>query len=303
MIEYQDINNAVLEKGNMGGIWENVYFAPKSDFAELATKPPASDNRNFATMNKLSVGQDRLMPGKRLLKLYSTLEKGGLTADRQGEMDGVSHKINLKLLNPGLTSEGLAILEIPNQDWIFFVKTDEQMFRLGSEKFAARLAAEGTVGTGDTTASLKGNELTFSSYDNGFAGEVIDIAAIEAMLNPVDEGLTVAYVPAHAATGVLLDVDPTITFGEAVVNDDTLAAFTNQEIEAATTLESLDVDGNVVAAKPFTGAISGNVVTLSPTSNFSAATMYQLKIDASKVLSADTQGRMNGSNYVRFTTT
>ncbi len=302
MIEYQNVENQVREKGNMGGINDNVYFAPKSDFAEFAKKPPHTENRQFSTMSKLIVGTDRLKPGKKLYKLYTTLEKGGLTADRQGEMDGVSHKINLKLFNPGLTSEGLAMIELPNQDWIFYVKTGDQMFRLGGGSFAAKLAAEGTVGTGDSTASAKGNELTFTSYEDGFAGEVVDIAAIDAMLNAVDEGLTVAYVPAHGATSVLLDVAPVITFGEAVINADTMQAFTNQEIEAITTLESLDIDGNVVAAKPFTAAIVGNIITATPTSDFNAATMYQLKIDATKILSADNQGRINASNYVKFTT-
>lgn len=302
MIEYQNIENTVREKGNPGGIWDNVYFAPKSDFAEFATKPPHTEDRVFATMSKLIVGTDRLKPGKKLYKLYTTLEKGGLTAERQGEMDGISHKVSLKLFNPGLTSEGLAIIETPNQDWIFYVRTGEQMFRVGSKAFAAKLAAEGTVGTGDSVASLKGNELTFTTYENGFAGEVVDIAAIEAMLNAVDEDLTVAYVPAHGATGVLLDVAPAITFGEAVVNADTMQAFTNQEIEAITMLEELDIDGNVVAEKPFTAVIAGNVVTATPTSDFNAATMYQLKIDATKILSADNQGRINASNYVKFTT-
>jgi len=302
MIEYQNIENTVREKGNMGGINDYVYFAPKSDFTEFAKKPPHTENRQFSTMSKLVVGTDRLKPGKKLYKLYTTLEKGGLTADRQGEMDGVSHKINLKLFNPGLTSEGLAMIELPNQDWIFYIKSGEQMFRLGGDRFAAKLAAEGTVGTGDSTASAKGNELTFTSYEDGFAGEVVDIAAIDAMLNAVDDGLTVVYLPAHGATGVLLDVAPTITFGETVVNADTLQAFTNQEIEEITTLEELDVDGNVVTEKPFTAVIAGDVVTAAPTSDFSAATMYQLKIDATKVLSADTKGRINGSNYVKFVT-
>ncbi|MDF1546405.1 MAG: Ig-like domain-containing protein [Bacteroidales bacterium] len=302
MIEYQDITNTVKEKGNMGGAWEDVYFAPKDDFAEFATRPPESGDREFTTMNKLIIGQDRLKPGKKLYKAYNTLEKVSLTAPRQGEIDGISHKPTLELFNPGLTSEALAMLLIPNQSWIFYVRTGEQMFRVGGEQFAAKLSAEGEVGTGKTTADLKGNSMIFTTYDVGFPPEVVDIDAILAMRNAVDEGLTVVYAPAHGDTLVLVDADPTITFGEAVVNADTLAAFTNQEIEAIITLKSLDVDGNEVANKPFTAAILGNVVTITPTSNFAAATIYQVKFDATKVLSADAKGRVNGSNYAKFTT-
>jgi len=302
MIEYNDIPNTVAERGNMGGIAQNVYFAPKADFAELSEKPSEEGTRNFATMNKLSVGTDRLKPGKRLFSLYSTLEKGSLVAERQGEWDGVSHKVNLKLFTPGMRAESLAILSIPNQDWIFFVETGTQMFRLGNTQFAAKLAAEGSVGTGDATASSKGNEMTFTSYEVGFAGEVVTPANIRAMLIAADAALTVAFVPAHAASEVLLDATPTITFAKAVVNADTLLAFTSQQMQDIITLKSVDVNGNYVADKAFTAAIVGNVVTITPSSNFAAATIYEVRFNESKVLASDTKGRITGSNYARFTT-
>jgi len=62
------------------------------------------------------------------------------------------------------------------------------------------------------------------------------------------------------------------------------------------------VDGNEVAEVPFTAVIAGNAVTITPNSNLAAATIFELKFDAKKVLSADTQDRVNGSNYVRFVT-
>lgn len=302
MINYKKINNTVQEKGNIGGIWQDVFFAPKSDFAEFAERPSEEGDRDFATMNKLMVGQDRLKPGKRLYPLYSTLEKGSLTAPRQGEIDGISHKPTLKLLNPGLTSEALALLLIPNQDWIFYIRTGEQMFRLGGNQFAAKLAPEGEVGTGDATASLKGNEMIFYTYDVGFAPEVVDINSILAMVNPVDEGLTVVYTPAHGTTGVLVDATPTIAFGEAVINADTLSAFTNQELDNIIKLRELDVDGNVVGEVAFTAVMAANTITVTPSGNLNAATVYELWFDSSKVLSADSKGRVNGAYYMRFTT-
>ncbi len=302
MIEYQDIENTVLEKGNMGGIWENVYFAPKADFESFAEKPSHNSDRKFSEMNKLMVGTDKLKPGKKLYKAYSTMEKGSLTAERQGEIDGVSHKISLKLFTPGLESESLAMLQIPNQNWIFYVKSGEQMFRVGGEKFAAKLAPEGNVGTGDTTAAAKGNELTFFTYDDGFAGEVVDIAAIEAMLIAEDPALTLTFNPAHGDTLVAVDAVPTITASKAFINADTMQAFTNQEVEEIISLVKLDIDGNVVAIVNFTGTISGNAITVTPAANFDAASIYQIKIDNTKLLASDTQLRASGSNYARFTT-
>jgi len=302
MIEYQDINNTVQEKGNMGGAWQDVLYAPQDDFLEFAKRPPESGDRNFATMNLLNVGQDRLKPGKKLYKVYNTIEKVSLVAPRQGEVDGISHKPTLSLFNPGLTSEALAMLLIPNQNWIFYVRSGEQMFRVGGEQFAAKLAAEGEVGTGTETASLKGNNMVFWTYDVGFPPEVVDIDAILAMRNAVDEALTVAWNPAHAATAVAVDIDPAITFAVSVINADTMLPFTSQQIEDIITFKSLDVDGNEVADKAFTAAIVGETVTITPNTDLALSTLYEIKIDATKVLSSANKGRINGSNYVRFTT-
>lgn len=303
MIEYQDIENVVMETGNMGGIAQEVYFAPQSDFASFATVPSEEGSRDFDTMNILE-GVDTLKAGKKLYKIYGTMQKGSLIAERQGEVDGVSHKISLKFFTPGLESRSLSLLMIPNQNWIFYVRTGKKMFRVGGEQFASKMAPEGSVGTGDTTAALKGNELVFNTYELGFAPEVAseNIDTILSYVNQVDSGLTVNYDPAHGATGVLVDDDPSITFGEAIVDALTNDSFTSQSFSDIVELNQLDVDGNVVAAKPFNGVLAGNVFTVSPTTNFLAATIYELRFNASRVVSADAKGRINGSNYVRFTT-
>ncbi len=302
MFSLNDIKNLVAEKGNMGGIWTEVYAAPSSHFLSLSAKPSEEGDRDMASAGKLSVGSDTLLPGKQLFKIYTTQEKGSLKAARQGEVDGISHKITLSMFNPGLTSAGLGLLEIPNQNWIFFIRTGNQMFRLGNEAFPAKLDADGEVGTGDTSAALKGNSMNFSSYEVGFAGEVIDINRIIAMTTVADSGLTAAFVPAQGATGVLIDAVPTVTFSEAVVNADTLAAFTNTQITDVVSLKKYDVNGNFVSNKPFSAAIVGQVVTVTPTTDFDAASIYELKVDATKVLSADIKGIITGASSARFTT-
>jgi hypothetical protein len=301
-IEYADIINSVQEKGNMGGAWQQVYFAPWDDFASFATIPAESGTRNFDTMNLLSVGADTLKPGKKLYKFYNTAEKVSLKAAKQGEVDGISSKVSLQLFNPGLTSAALAFGLIPNQSWIFYVREGDKMFRVGGPAFPAKMAAEGETGTGEKTADLKGNQMTFWTYEVGFAPQVVDINAILALVNSVDTGLTVVYSPANAATGVAVTASPTITFGEAVIDASTGVAFTNPGAASIVTLSELDFNGNIVASKPFAGSIVGNVITVDPTTNFNAATLYELKIDATRILSLVGSGSINGASKIRFLT-
>jgi len=301
-MEIGDILNTVQEKGNMGGIWTNVLFAPQDDFLTLADKPTTEDNPAFADRNKLSKGTDVLKAGKRLYSLYTTMEKGSLVATRQGEFDGTSHKITLKVFVPGMEGTALGLLSVPNMNWIFYVRSGDKMFRVGGNKFPAKLAPEGDTGTGDATASAKGSELSFVTYDDGPAGEVVNIAAIEAMKIAQDADLTLVFDPAHGDTGELTSVAPTITYAKAIINADTLAAFTAQELESIIQLRSMDVDGNYVASVSFTAGIAGNVITVTPAASLTAATIYEVRIDSTKVLASDTKLRATGSNYARFTT-
>jgi len=301
-LEYANITNTVQEKGNMGGCWQEVYFAPWDDFATFAERPSEDGPRNAATWNLLSVGQDTLKPGKRLYKMYNTAEKVELAAAGQGEPDGVSRKITLKLFNPGLTSEALFFTAIPNQNWVFYVREGNKMFRVGGPAFAAKLAGEGDITSGAKTADLKGVALTFWTYDLSYAPQVVDLNAILALVGAVDTSLTVVYSPAHGESGVLVDKSPTITYSEAVWNADTLASFTNAQASAIVTLNELDIDGNIVASKPFAGSISGNVITINPTTDFNANTIYELKVNPTKVISAAESKGVNGISRVRFTT-
>lgn len=301
-IEYNDIPNTVRETSNMGGLDQMVYFAPWDSFATLADRPSDDGDRNSDTWNLLSVGADTLKPGKRLYKMYNTAEKVELTQAGQGEPDGLSSKINLKLFNPGLTSQALFFKAIPNQDYIFYVKDGAKMYRVGGSRFSAKMAGEGEITSGAKTADVKGVALTFWTYDPYCAPEVVDPSAILAMVHEVDESLTATFSPLHGASGTLVDANVTVTFSEAVVNADTGSAFSNAQAAAICTLNEVDIDGNVVATKPFAGSISGQVITLNPTTDFSAATIYEVKVDATKVLSSAASGRVNGRMSAKFVT-
>ncbi|MEA1971980.1 MAG: hypothetical protein U9N34_01585 [Candidatus Cloacimonadota bacterium] len=301
-VNYKNIENTIRECGNMGGIATEVYYAPLSFFKSLATKKTCEDDRELEEMNLLSEGVDELLPGKKLSKIYSTMEKGSLNAERQGEADGISHKIVLSLFNPGLNSSSLGILQTPNQDFIFFVKTGNKMFRVGNESFPAKMAAEGEAGTGDATGSAKGNTMSFYSYEDGFAGEVIDISSIQAMLTNIDENLTTLFTPSQNDTEILVSTIPTIVFSKPVINSDTGIAFTDQEITSALTLKKVDVNGDYISDVPFLATILAETATITPDTNFDNSSIFELKFDKSKVLSLDENGRVNGSNFARFIT-
>jgi len=304
MINYEDILNTVAEKGNMGGISTEIYFAPRADFQTLAEKPSEDDAvRDFDDMNMLSVGSDTLYAGKKLYKIYSTAEKGSLVAARQGEADGISHKVTLSLFTPGLDSKSLSMLMIPNQSWIFYVKTGSKMFRLGNDAFPAKLAGDGEVGTGDATATIKGNQMSFYSYEVGFAGEVVDQAAIVAMLTAIDESLTVTFNPADGDKGEAVGVTPTIVFSEAVKSAVTGNTLTTGELEEYITLKEVDFMGEYVTDIPFSAVIATDTdITITPDSNLGNDKIYEVKFDETKILSSAESGRVNGDNYARFGT-
>ncbi len=282
-ITYQDIENTVAECGNMGGINDQVYFAPRSHFKTLADKPSCEGDREFDGMNMLSVGVDELLPGKQLFKLYATMEKGSLKAERQGEIDGISNKINLTVSTPGLTSTALAMLMLANQSWIFYVKTGSQMFRLGNNSYAAKMAPDGEAGTGDTTASAKGNTMTFFSYEEGFAGEVVDIAAIENMLIGVDENAELYFTPANGATNVLVSANINL-IGSTHLKNSNNEDLGATGLEAITTLNKIDIDGNILEEIPFAGTwVFGSVdYGLNPLSDLDSGSIYEVKIDKTK---------------------
>jgi len=302
-IIYENVVNTVEECGNMGGIGTKVYAAPLSFFKSLALKKDCSVDRHFDGINLFSEGVDELLPGKALFEVYSTMEKGSLISEGQGEVDGMSHKINLKLYTPGLTSKGLAIRNIPNQSWIFYVKTGTQMFRVGNKMYPAKMAPDGQAGTGDAVASAKGNEMNFFSYEQGPAGEVVDIAAVEAMLNAVDESLTVVFDPADGDKGEVVTVTPSITFSESVKSADTGLTLTPAELAEFISLKKVDFNGDYAGDVSFSAAIATDtVITITPDANLELDETYEVKFDNSKILSSAEQGRVNGVNFARFGT-
>lgn len=300
-ITYQDIENTVAECGNMGGITDEIYYAPRSHFKSLASKPSCEDDRVFDGMNMLSEGVDELLPGKTLFKLYETMEKGSLKAERQGEIDGISNKINLTFFTPGLKSKSLAMLMLANQSWIFYVKTGNQMFRVGNNAYAAKMAPDGEAGTGDTTASAKGNTMTFFTYEAGFAGEVVDIAAIENMLIGLSS-FSVELDPNHGEYNILVDTPLDINF-----DDNAYDLISQEELGVnmpadRVFLHKVDIDGVFIENIDYSTTSSSETITITPTQPLEANTSYKYGFDNTVIVCDADKQIFKGKNYAIFVT-
>ncbi|RKS23375.1 putative secreted protein (Por secretion system target) [Flavobacterium endophyticum] len=85
---------------------------------------------------------------------------------------------------------------------------------------------------------------------------------------------TVVYAPANSSTNIAVAADITITFNEAVrlAND---AAIDNTNVDALVTLRLNNATGAVV---PFDATISGNTITINPTSNLANNQVYYVAL-------------------------
>ena len=87
---------------------------------------------------------------------------------------------------------------------------------------------------------------------------------------------TVTFSPANDATDVSSSSDITLTFDEAIrKTDDT--ELTDLNVDTLITLKSTDASGDNI---DFDATISGNVITINPTSDFSSAQVVYVAIGA-----------------------
>lgn len=87
---------------------------------------------------------------------------------------------------------------------------------------------------------------------------------------------TLTFSPADSATGVAADANITITFSEAVrLLDDSALSDTN--VDALITLKDTNSSGSYIA---FDATISGNVITINPSSDFSSEQTVYVAIGA-----------------------
>ncbi len=163
---------------NTAGIGQNIYVAKKVDIETLPT-PQVDNSIGDGSLAQLVTISDNIVmkPGKGMIKVYCTLEKGSLQHESQGEMDGMSFMNKLKIFMPGSKAEVLGFIQwAKNSSLIILVpEIDGQVRMLGHENYPAKMI-NAPGGTGEKTADLKGTEINFQSARKGpapiFTGQV-----------------------------------------------------------------------------------------------------------------------------------
>jgi len=156
--DFVDINydNLIPDGRNMGALSTRVWIAKADD---VLTWPTFADPEDSTYATALV-----LKSGKTLKHIYITPNTGSLNSPDQGEIDGISQKVELKFFIPG-NSESLRKLQklTNNRNLIFIVQDAEQRyFMVGNEQFpAVKIASEGH-NTGETTESRKGASFLFT---------------------------------------------------------------------------------------------------------------------------------------------
>lgn len=103
-------------------------------------------------------------PGKSMIKLYSTQNKGTLKSAVVGDYDGIGKKTSGELFLPGLTAASLGnsrLLE--NTNGILFVDmSDGQVVQVGSERFPAKCKTDFDATNNE---GLRGTKIMFETYE------------------------------------------------------------------------------------------------------------------------------------------
>lgn len=181
-IDFEDIDGpAGLD--NSAGIQINVYAIDMRDVKTHPTFPKietATDLEELVTVDDDIV----LKTGRKAFKIECTLEKGGANSDSQGEIDGMSFKNSLKIVNAGTKAkaDGFARLAKNGSFYFIYFELDGTVRLLGNPGYPSKMvSAPGT--TGEKSGDLKQRTFTFQSVWSGpapvFTGKVMVAGATD----------------------------------------------------------------------------------------------------------------------------
>lgn len=147
-----------------------------------------------------------------------------------------------------------------------------------------------TTITINPTSNLTGStayyiEIASTAFDDAAGNSYAGISGVTALnFETADVAApTLTFNPADSATGVAANANITITFSEAVrLLDDSVLSDTN--VDALITLKDTNSSGSDIA---FDATVSGNVITINPTSDFSSEQTVYVAIGATVEDSSD----------------
>ncbi len=162
MIEFTDINKALPNGENMGGLIQSIYFGYHADVLTWPTKPATPLTLEAAAT---LTGELVMKTGKRLFDMYITDDTGEFKIEPVGETDGKSFVEHLTVFHPGLRAKLLGFINAAKNDNLVIVvkDSDGQTYLMGdSLRPAVYVGSPDGAGTGKTTAALKGLSLEFT---------------------------------------------------------------------------------------------------------------------------------------------
>jgi len=122
-----------------------------------------------------------------------------------------------------------------------------------------KLKVEFSVGTGGTVGNNRFDNFTLEGNTFGGGDTTAPITTI---------------LPVNAATNVATTINPTISFNEAVRLIDN-SSITNTNVDALVELRLNNASGAIV---PFDATISGNIITIDPSSNLNNGQLYYVSL-------------------------
>ena len=181
-MDFVNIDKNLPNGDNMGGVAQTVIFGLWDDVATWPAAPAAPED---VEDNGVWVGDIVMKAGKSAFTFYSTHETGEFTCNPVGSVDGISFEQKLTVFNPGLKQKLLGFLGAVKNENLFFIVQDQegQYFLMGDSLRAAKMVAEGGVGTGKAIADRKGATLTFTHPTNcprvytGDVSGILDVAS------------------------------------------------------------------------------------------------------------------------------
>lgn len=158
-MDYKDLTGPDGTEVNMGGVAQIAYIARIDDILTFAA-PATTPGANAYVLKTPHV----MKTGKKMTKIYITLDTGELEFGINGEIDGRSFKPQFKFFYPGITDDALQFInDSKNDKFLFIVELpDGKLLQIGSARFFATLT--GNFKTTTTSGRGRGTEFEAMAY-------------------------------------------------------------------------------------------------------------------------------------------
>lgn len=229
-----------------------------------------------AAVSVTPVGPDNAAPSFDVAPTVGSVTSSGFTPSASIDEAG---EIYYVVVADGVTAPSAAQVKA-GQDATGSLALASANVTVSSSPFTSNFSAITSL-----TASTAYDVYFIAEDDEGTPNVQSSVTKVDASTSaaPDTTAPTATFSPANAATNVAVDANITITFNEAIrlVND---SALTDSNVDALITLKDTNSSGSNIA---FDATVSGNVITVNPTSDFSTSQQVYVAIGATVEDSSD----------------